>query len=391
VALGAATVVASAGLLWWAAGTAIQWTSALLGRRRRPRLPVRHFASDFSIVAPMAGAADVSGPYVEALAALHRAGAEVLICVASSDDGAVAPLTEHWRRLQGGEPPLLIGTADTFNPKMNNVLKGLGAASRDVVVLCDAGIALDLEDLRNGASALSHVVGLVLVLKAGTVPGNFAAEMECAWLNGHQARFLLAADHLDLAVASGGVTLLARETLQRIGHWKGFNRWIADDYSVVRSVRDLGLGTVLGNDHVDLPLGRRDWLTVWRRQVRWARTRLRLPVWPLVALEPLIGAAFTGLAGGLGLAGLGAGTGMLCGFAVVHLASWLAAERWFLSGRGLPFGPRAALSALVREVLVPVVMAHALLGRTIHWRGADMGDTWRRVGSEEARRLTNGA
>ena len=56
-----------------------------------------------------------------------------------------------------------------------------------------------------------------------------------------------------------------------------------------RLYRELGFKTILSDCLPRLPLGRRQWLAVWQRQVRWARTRLRLPVWPLVALEPLAG------------------------------------------------------------------------------------------------------
>jgi len=57
----------------------------------------------------------------------------------------------------------------------------------------------------------------VLALKAAEAPQNFAAELERSYIDGHQARFLFAADRLGLAVASGGVTLLSRDTLRRIG------------------------------------------------------------------------------------------------------------------------------------------------------------------------------
>lgn len=375
-------MAAGLAVAWWLLGMAVQWGSALIALRDRPQRPPRHEAAHFSIVAPLAGADDASPAYVDALAALSRAGAEVLVCVATQDDGAVAPLKARWR-----EAPLLVGSSDTFNPKMNNVRKGLEAAQREIVVLCDAGVALELEDLRTAAAQLSDEVGLVLALKAATEPANFAAEMERAYLNGHQARFLLLADRIGMAVASGGVTLLANQTLQRIGNWKGFNRWIADDYSVVRSVRGLGMTTTLGNQLLRLPLGARDWPVVWRRQVRWARTRLRLPVWPVVALEPLVGAAVTGFAGAVGLSGLGAGTPLICGFVVLHLAAWLFAERMFLRGRGLDFTGAAMLAALAREALAPVLMIQALAGRTIDWRGADLGGRWRSVGVDAARRL----
>ncbi len=360
------------GFGWWSFGSAIQWASAALARTPRRTFAVRHKAADFSIVAPMAGAEDATVAYVEVLRRLAEAGVEVLICVAQPDDGAVAPLKTLWP-----EAPILVGEDDTFNPKMNNVRKGLEAASRPVVGLCDAGIQLGLDELCRAAAPLAEGAGLVLALKAAEAPGTFAAEIERAYIDGHQARFLFAADRLGLAVASGGVTLMSRETLQRIGNWRGFNRWIADDYSVVRSVRELGLSTLLGEVMPRLPLGERSWPIVWQRQVRWARTRLRLPVWPLVLWEPAIGWAATGLAGVGALIYSGANAGLVVGALVFHTVAWLLAEKWFMKGRGLSFGVGAAAAALVREVLAPVLIVNALWGRTIYWRGSDLGGQWR--------------
>jgi ceramide glucosyltransferase len=359
------------GSAWWAAASIVQWASAALARSPSAEAPGRHRPSDFSIVAPLNGAADASPAYIDALRTLAGQGAEVLICIADAEDGALAAVRARWP-----EAPVLIGHDTTFNPKMNNVRKGLEAARRPVVALCDAGIMLDAASLCRAAAALSDKVGLVLALKAARDPGNFAAELECAYINGHQARFLFAADRLGIAVASGGVTLMSHDTLQRIGNWRGFNRWIADDYSVTRSVRELGLQTRLGDVMLSLPLGRRDLGVVWRRQVRWARTRLRLPVWPLVLWEPAIGWAASAMAGLLALAAAGVGVpGLLLGL-VLHTVAWLAAEAWFAAGRGLAFGWRAAAAAVVREALAPVLMLRALSGRRIEWRGTDLGGGW---------------
>lgn len=370
------TVVAWLAFGWWSTASAIQWASAALGRRPRPvgATNPRPIA-DFSIVAPMSGAGDASESYVAALRALANAGAEILICVTSDADGAAAPLRAQWPAA-----PVLVGSDTTFNPKMNNVRKGLEAATRPIVALCDAGVAITADELRRAASPLSDTIGLVLALKAGEAAENFPAELERAYIDGHQARFLFAADRLGLAVASGGVTLLSHDTLQRIGNWRGFNRWIADDYSVTRSVRELGLETRLGDVMMRLPLGRRDWLIVWRRQVRWARTRLRLPVWPLVLWEPVIGWLLSGMAGAAALLLIDAGFGAVAIGSVGHTVAWLAAEKWFMAGRGLAFGLRAAMAALAREALAPVLMLSALSGRSIDWRGTDLGGQWRTRG-----------
>jgi ceramide glucosyltransferase len=151
-------------------------------------------------------------------------------------------------------------------------------------------------------------------------------------------------------------------------------------------VRELGLGTCLGETMLRLPLGIRDWTTVWRRQVRWARTRLRLPVWPLVLWEPVIGWAVSGAAGAAALACAGAGPGTVSVGLFVHTAAWLVGEKWFMGGRGLEFGWRAAAAALVREALAPALMVGALASRAIYWRGADLGGDWSSRGDGTVRK-----
>lgn len=371
----AACILLWLGIGWWTSTMLVQWLSAGLGRRMRPSTPVRHQPADFSIVAPMAGARDASEAYVQSLAALSRAGAEILICVAEEHDEAVARTRALWPAA-----PILVGRDDTFNPKLNNVRKGLEAANRPVVALCDAGVVITADELGTAAAPLFDEVGLVLALKVGTRPANFAAEMECAYINGHQARFLMAADRLGMPVASGGVTLLTRDVLQRIGVHQGFLNYIADDYSVVRTVRDqVGRTTRLANILTRLPVGARRWSDVWRRQVRWGSTRLNLPreVRMLVLFEPAIGWLVSAIAGTVALL-LGGVAPWLVAFALLlHTVVWFAAEAWFLAGYGLPFGPRAWLAALIREALVPLLAAQAWFGRgRIDWRGTNLAAGW---------------
>ncbi|MFM8532803.1 MAG: glycosyltransferase [Acidimicrobiia bacterium] len=221
--------------VWWLVTFVVQWLSAWTGRKpSRPLEPVRHQAADFSVVAPMVGAEDASPAYIDALNLLAREGVEVLICVEREEDEAVAVVRRLWP-----DAPILFGLETRFTAKVNNVEKGFRAASRPVVALCDAGALLTIEQLKRTAAPLSDTTGMVLALKAAEQPENFAAEIERADIDGPGARFLFAADWLGISVASGGVTVLARETLERIGHGEGFTRHIADDFSVSESVRAL--------------------------------------------------------------------------------------------------------------------------------------------------------
>jgi len=371
-----------AGLSWWSVTMGVQWLSAGLARLSRPAAPVRHGAADFSVVAPMVGRRDASEPYVRALRRLAEAGAEILVCVTSESDEAVAAVRAHWP-----QATILVGSDDTFNPKLNNVRKGFEAASRPVVMLCDAGIAVTEADLAAAAALLSDKVGLVLALKVGTHPGNFAGAMECAYINGHQARFLLAADRLGMPVASGGVTILGRDVLQRVGGHRGFLNYLADDYSIVRTVRDqAGLTTWLANVTPAMPVGRRSWRDVWRRQVRWGSTRLKLSpeVRALVLFEPVIGWLASGIALAVALAASGTAIAWIGAALVGHSVAWLAAEGWFLSRYRLPGGPQAWGAALARELLVPWLAIEAWRGRNrIDWRGTDLAAGWQPGGDAQ--------
>ena len=68
---------------------------------------------------------------------------------------------------------------------------------------------------------------------------------------------------------------------------------------------------------------------------------------------------------------------LVIGAAALNILLWLAAEKWFMAGRGLAYGPNAALAALVREALAPILMVTALSGRSMKWRKGDLGDSWR--------------
>ena len=92
------------GLGWWATASAVQWASAALARSPRPEGTVHHRPADFSIVAPMNGAADASA------ATSQPCGwpAERDLLRDHADDGAVAA-TRAWP-----EAPILVGST-TFN------------------------------------------------------------------------------------------------------------------------------------------------------------------------------------------------------------------------------------------------------------------------------------
>jgi ceramide glucosyltransferase len=375
--------VTIAAILWcvatgWHVGTHL----LALVRHRKPRGEPPP-ASDFTIVAPMVGDMDASAAYVAALVDLAKAGAEVLICVEEYDDPAAERVTLHWTYLTGDPPPLLVGRATvSFNPKVNNIAKGLETASRSLIVVMDSGSLLKVDELRAMGAMINDSTGLVQGLKPPRGAKNWAAEAECTMLNGYSARMIFALDKLGQQAACGGILLFSRAAFEKIGGVDAFSIEIAEDQSLLAAMRAAGLRTTVADVVPAFPRPYRKWSDIWNRQVRWARLRwLMAPV--TVILEPLL----SGLASMV--AALIAGPALLPGWfdwlsvggiaaiLVAHWAIWIGAEMLFLWGRGMHRSWRQPFCIMLRESLMLPIAIHALSGSDIRWRDVDVVSGWR--------------
>lgn len=340
-------------------------------------------ASAFTIVAPMVGDGDASAAYVAALVDLSKAGAEVLICVEEYDDPAAERVTLHWTYQTGEPPPLLVGRATiSFNPKVNNIAKGLETASRSLIVVMDSGSLLRVDELRTMGAMINERTGLVQGLKPPRGARNWAAEAECTMLNGYSARMIFALDKIGLQAACGGILLFSRAAFEKVGGVDAFSIEIAEDQSLLAAMRAAGLRTTVADVVPAFPRPYRLWRDIWNRQVRWARLRwLMVPV--TVFLEPLM-SGFVAM-----IAALLAGPALLpawidwmspWGVATIILAHWgiwIGAELLFLFGRGLHRSWKQVPCILLRETLMLPIAIHALSGRDIKWRDVDVVGAWR--------------
>ena len=236
----------------------------------------------------------------------------------------------------------------TFNPKMNNVRKGLEAASRPVVALCDAGIILDAGELaargavcptRSGWCWRSRpAIGRRTSRPRWSAPTSTAIRHVSLWRPTGWA----------CAVASGGVTIhharhaAAHRQLARLQS-TGSPTTIRSCARCANSACTTWLASVMPR----LPVGGAAWQVVWRRQVRWGRTRLRLPS---------VAARAAGARDRLGGVGARAGLVAACGGGFgagalrprrssLHTCR-LACRRGVVpAGRRPAFGPRAGAAA----------------------------------------------
>src|SRR5262249_15657735 len=83
--------------------------------------------------------------------------------------------------------------------------------------------------------------------------------------------------------ALGSTLALRKVDLERVGGFQAIADYLADDYQLGRRLRGLGLKCVLPDMVVDTHLSG-GWRSVWRHQVRWARTIRVSKFWGYVGL-----------------------------------------------------------------------------------------------------------
>ncbi len=322
-----------------------------------------------ALIRPICGIDQYDALTLQSTFELSYPNYEALFCCASTSDPVVALITGLLNRSASANAKLLIGDdRSTSNPKLNNLIKGWSAAHAPWIILADSNVLLPPDYIETLLSAWRAGTGLVCSPPVGCMPEGFFAEIECAMLNGYQARWQLAADTIGFGFAQGKSMLWRRDILEAEGGIRALGSEIAEDAAATKIVRMKGLRVRLVDRPFSQPLGRRSARQVWERQLRWARLRrATFPAYfipevltgfvpPCVAT--LVSAPVFEIDRGLAI--------------TVLLAVWYLPEailnrvaRWQVS----PWSPFAWLA---RDLLLPVVWSAAWFGNGFSWRGNEM-------------------
>lgn len=289
---------------------------------------------------------------------------EVIFCAPSEDDPAVPLVRALIAAHPGARARLLCGQVRrTGNPKLDNLWKGWAAARGEFVCMADSNLLLP-PDYLSGLMAEwgGGLVGLVSSPPVGLWPEGWGGALECAFLNGNQARLQLAADEMGQGYAQGKTLMWHRATLEDAGGLAALGRWLAEDAAATKLVRGMGRRVRLAPRPFGQPIGRRSLRAVWDRQLRWSR--VRRDAFPGLFLAEIANGAVAPAA----LALMAGGPAL----ALAGLVLWYGAEAALVRRAGWPMGWRDLAALPLRDLMLPVLWLATFARRGITWRGTAM-------------------
>jgi ceramide glucosyltransferase len=326
-------------------------------------------APPVSLVRPVCGMDNYCEETLRTTFELDYPRYEILFCAAKANDPVLPTLERLLAAYPHVEARILIGDDRiSNNPKLNNVVKGWRAAAFPWIVIADSNVLMPRDYIQRLLSTWRPGTGLVCSPPVGSRPTNLWAELECAFLNTHEARWQYVADSIGLGFAQGKSMLWRREVLERSGGIEALGSELAEDAASTKLVRHMGLRVRLVDRPFEQPLGTRSPMEVWNRQLRWARLR-RASFKPFFIPEILTGGLFPLLI--CALAAEGSGFSPLPALMAFGTA-WYGVETLMARVSGWHTSMRAPLVWMLRDLLLPVLWIQAWLGSTFVWRGNHM-------------------
>jgi ceramide glucosyltransferase len=248
------------------------------------------------------------------------------------------------------------------NPKLNNVQKGWLVATGEWVLMTDCNMLLPADAIQRLEARWNATVGMVCSPPAGTRPGNFSAEVECAFLNQFEAKWQLLADRFGYGFVQGKVMFCHKMQFDALGGLLALDLDSCEDAAATKLIRRAGLHVRLVTKLFEQPLGDRSLKNVWKRQLRWAKLRrVTFPLW--YAMEVLV-------------TPIPFVIGALCAshllWPVLTFIAFYVTEIGFAKRAGWHLSWKTPAAMLVRDVLMVGVWIAGWFGDEFQWAGQSL-------------------
>lgn len=293
---------------------------------------------------------------------------EMVFCFEDTGDPAI-PLARGLIAAHPDVPArLLIGDDRiSINPKLNNVVKGYRAARHDHIMMVDSNVLMPRDSVRWVIGEWTAKTGAVSAPATGSEPEGAGGELECAFLNTCQARWLMAADRLGLGYVQGKMMLFRRSELEGAGGIAALAAEVAEDSGLTKAMRRNGLEVRMTGCQFLHPVGRRRFAEVWQRQLRWAK--LRRTCFPFIYAGEVVGCAAVPVAL---LAGLAISAGFSPAWAGLLLVGLYAGEAIVAVAAGWRLTVASPAYWFLRDLLQPVIWLLGWHRGAFVWRGHGM-------------------
>jgi ceramide glucosyltransferase len=289
---------------------------------------------------------------------------QIVLGVNDADDGALPAARALIRDLPGRDIALVIDPrARGSNHKVANLENMLEATRHDIIVLADSDMRVERHYLAAVTAPLRDPqTGVVTCLYKGVPDAGFWSELGAMHINFWFLPGALVGEALGVGGGCFGATIaLRRETLDRIGGFERLRDELADDHRIGDEVRALGLTVVLSSYIVEARVTEPTFITLWRHELRWARTERTVA--PVGFAGSILSHAVAIAVLGAAVAGFGL-TSLI--FLVISCVLRWAAVRVIADALGLP--PVKPWLLVVRDALSFAVFVASFFGRTVSWR-----------------------
>jgi ceramide glucosyltransferase len=294
---------------------------------------------------------------------------EIVFGVSEADDPAVASVQQLQREFPERAIRLVVCSQKLgANVKVSNLEQMLAAARYQHLLVNDSDIRVERDYLRRVMAPLMDAhIGMVTCLYRGVPAATFGSRLEALGISTDFCPGVLVARQLEGGVRFGlGSTLAFRRAdLEKIGGFRSFVDFLADDYELGQRITGLGLRVELSDVVVETHLPAYDVAGFLAHQLRWARSVRDARAKGYIGLVSTYGMMWAMLvviaAGGGWWSWLAFGVTVLLRFAVaIAVGSAVLEDRRLLENLWL---------LPVRDLTAVGVWAVSFAGHSVTWRG----------------------
>lgn len=239
----------------------------------------RGFLPPVSILKPLQGTEPELKKNLSSFCELDYPEYELVFCL-DKEDAPASPLIKELQK-EYPEVKIKIATDDHhygYNPKVNNLIRGLEQSTYDLVLISDADVCPDRDYLKDTSHFFQDPsVGMVTNLIRGKGKGSLGAILENLYLNSFVLGGTCSLYHFfDYACVTGKSVLFRKKDLKKIGGFLSIKNFLAEDQILGKKFRRLGKKVILSNHLITSNNSKRPLTKFFSRNLRWSQMRMQL-------------------------------------------------------------------------------------------------------------------